>query len=77
MLSGRHSERTSRYRKERRHLPARVVLYETSSFTSEDINGVRTAADGIEPVGSAGGDQVPVRDLAPGINRRIVAGRRQ
>ncbi|WP_028849835.1 argonaute/piwi family protein [Thermocrispum municipale] len=34
-----------RYRKEHRHLPARVVLHKTSSYTPEEINGFRAAAD--------------------------------
>ncbi|MER5531937.1 hypothetical protein ABT075_46410 [Streptomyces sp. NPDC002677] len=35
----------SRYRKEHRHLPARVVLHKTSSYTPEEIAGFRAAAD--------------------------------
>ncbi|NNH68307.1 hypothetical protein HLB23_00155 [Nocardia uniformis] len=38
----------SRYRKEHRHLPARVVLHKTSSYTSEETDGFRTAADGAD-----------------------------
>lgn len=34
-----------RYRQEHRHLPARVVLHKTSSYTSEESDGFRTAAD--------------------------------
>jgi hypothetical protein len=35
----------SRYRKEHRHLPARVVLHKTSSYTPEEIDGFRAAVD--------------------------------
>jgi hypothetical protein len=35
----------SRYRKEHRHLPARVVLHKTSSYTPEETDGFRAAAD--------------------------------
>lgn len=35
----------SRYRNEHRHLPARVVLHKTSSYTPEEITGFRTAID--------------------------------
>jgi hypothetical protein len=35
----------SRYRSEHRHLPARVVLHKTSSYTNDEITGFRAAAD--------------------------------
>jgi hypothetical protein len=35
----------SRYRKEHRHPPARVVLHKTSSYTADEIAGFRAAAD--------------------------------
>jgi hypothetical protein len=35
----------SRYRKEHRHLPARVVLHKTSSYTPDELAGFRAAAD--------------------------------
>ena len=35
----------SRYRSEHRHLPARVVLHKTSSYTGDEIAGFRAAAD--------------------------------
>jgi hypothetical protein len=35
----------SRYRSEHRHLPARVVLHKTSSYTNDEIAGLRAAAD--------------------------------
>ncbi len=38
----------SRYRSEHRHLPARVVLHKTSSYTPYEIAGFRTAADAAE-----------------------------
>ncbi|MFJ6944171.1 hypothetical protein ACISU4_05865 [Streptomyces wuyuanensis] len=37
-----------RYRQEHRHLPARVVLHKTSSFTPEEVEGFRAAADGAD-----------------------------
>ncbi|MWA04574.1 hypothetical protein F8568_030195 [Actinomadura sp. LD22] len=39
------SDALGRYRKEHRHLPARVVLHKTSSYTPEEIAGFRAAAD--------------------------------
>ncbi|MFZ4138677.1 argonaute/piwi family protein [Streptomyces koyangensis] len=37
-----------RYRQEHRHLPARVVLHKTSSYTPEEVDGFRAAADGAD-----------------------------
>lgn len=34
-----------RYHKEHRHLPARIVLHKTSSYSDDEIAGFRTAAD--------------------------------
>ena len=62
-LSGADSQRLvenamERYRKEHRHLPARLVVHKSSSFTPDELGGFRA---GIEQLGIGSSDLLSLR----------------
>ena len=62
----------SRYRKEHRHPPARVVLHKTSSYTAAEIAGFRDAADATGWMPSNCSGSLPATRCAFSVLRRTL-----